>query len=214
MLNASKLHGRTSTASETPIQRTRSPNRFLDKMAPLPPIDLIEARLPDQLISSQLRQYNRPNQPVQTATRNYRDADDAVQVVGQSLVNGDAVLGRHEGCDDQVDVADEEKDRDGEGGAEGRVPVVLLLVGVEPDEAEGDEGVYYGEGVGDYAGEEVSVSVSMRFLVVDRGVSYLRMKLYASPGGGASMMITDTSQCSNRPASGALNGRLLAKKRE
>jgi hypothetical protein len=33
----------------------------------------------------------------------------------------------------------------------------LLLVGVEPDETEGDEGVYYGEGVGDYAGKGVRV---------------------------------------------------------
>jgi hypothetical protein len=67
-----------------------------------------------------------------------------VQVVRQSLVDGDAVLGRHERRDDEVDVADEEEDRDGERSAEGRVPVVLLFVGVEPDEAEGDEGVYYG----------------------------------------------------------------------
>jgi hypothetical protein len=127
-------------------------------MAPLPPIDLIITRLPDQLILPQFRQHNRPDQPVQTATGDDGDADDAVQVVRQSLVDGDAVLGRHEWRDDEVDVADEEEDCDGERGAERRVPVVLLLVGVEPDETEGDKSVYYGEGVGDYAGEEVSVS--------------------------------------------------------
>ena len=46
------------------------------------------------------------------------------------------------------------------------------------------------------------------------GAAYLRMKLYASPGGGANMMITETTQCSNRPAKGALKGLLLAKKPE
>jgi hypothetical protein len=127
-------------------------------MAPLPPINLVKARLPHQLILPQLRQNNRPDQPVNPAAGDDGDADDAVQVVRQGFVDGDAVLGRHKGCDDQVDVADEEEDCDGERGAEGRVPVVLLAVGVEPDEAEGDEGVYYGEGVGDYAGAYVSVS--------------------------------------------------------
>ena len=140
------------TSSKLPLKPTRRPNRPLDKMAPLPPIDLIKARLPHQLILAQLGQHNRPHQPVKTTPSDDGDSDNAVQVVRQSLVNGNAVLGRHEGRDDQVDVADKEEDCDGEGGAEGRVPVVLLLVGVEPDQAEGDEGVYYGEGVGDYAG--------------------------------------------------------------
>lgn len=135
---------KTPTASELPLESSRSPNRLLNEMAPLPPINLIETRLPHQLILPQLGQHNRPNQPVQTATGDDSDADDAVQVVRQSLVDGDAVLGRHERRDDEVDVADEEEDRDGERSAEGRVPVVLLFVGVEPDEAEGDEGVYYG----------------------------------------------------------------------
>lgn len=141
-----------STASKLPLKPTRRPNRPLDEMAPLPPINLIETRLPHQLILAQLGQHNRPHQPVKTTPSDDGDSDNAVQVVRQSLVNGNAVLGRHEGRDDQVDVADKEEDCDGEGGAEGRVPVVLLLVGVEPDQAEGDEGVYYGEGVGDYAG--------------------------------------------------------------
>lgn len=142
----------TSTALEVPLKPTRRPNWPLNKMAPLPTINLIETCLPHQLILAQLRQHNRPHQPIKTAASDDGDSDDAVQVVRQSLVNGNAVLGRHEGRDDQVDVADKEEDCDGEGGAEGRVPVVLLLVGVEPDQAEGDEGVYYGEGVGDYAG--------------------------------------------------------------
>lgn len=42
--------------------------------------------------------------------------------------------------------------------------------------------------------------------MAEGGESYLRMKLYASPGGGASMMMTETSQCSKRPIKGAFNG--------
>ena len=56
---------------------------------------------------------------------------------------------------DEVDVAGEEEDGDGQGGAAGRVPVVLLAVRVEPDEAEGDEGVDDGERVGDDVEDEV-----------------------------------------------------------
>ena len=44
--------------------------------------------------------------------------------------------------------------------------------------------------------------------------TYLETKLYASPGGGASMMITETSQCSKRPTKGALRGLLEARRRE
>lgn len=40
------------------------------------------------------------------------------------------------------------------------------------------------------------------------------MKLYASPGGGASITTTETNQCSKRPARGALNGLLEAQRRE
>lgn len=40
------------------------------------------------------------------------------------------------------------------------------------------------------------------------------MKLYASPGGGASIIMTETSQCSQRPMKGALNGLLLAHNRD
>lgn len=39
-------------------------------------------------------------------------------------------------------------------------------------------------------------------------------KLYASPGGGASIMMIETTQCSNRPAAGEWNGLLLAQSLE
>lgn len=44
--------------------------------------------------------------------------------------------------------------------------------------------------------------------------TYLRIKLYASPGGGANMIITETSQCSKRPAKGVLKGLLEAQSLE
>jgi hypothetical protein len=40
------------------------------------------------------------------------------------------------------------------------------------------------------------------------------MKLNASPGGGASIIITDTHQCSNNPINGALRGLFEAHNRE
>jgi hypothetical protein len=46
------------------------------------------------------------------------------------------------------------------------------------------------------------------------GGTYLTMKLYASPGGGANMITTDTTQCSKRPMNGVLKGLLLAQSRE
>lgn len=128
-------------------------------MAPLPPINLIVTRLPNQLIPSHLGQNNCPDNPVNATTSNNRPANNAVQPVRQGLVHRHAVSRRHEGCDHEVDVAGEEEDGDRQGGTEGRVPVVLLAVGVEPDEAKGDEGVDDGERVGDDVEDEV-VSIS------------------------------------------------------
>lgn len=130
-------------------------NRPLDEMAPLPAVDLIVAGLPDQLIASDLGQDDRPDQPVNAAASDDAPADDAVEVVRQRLVHRDTVRRGYERRDDEVDVAGEEEDGDGQGGAEGRVPVVMLAVRVEPDEAEGDEGVDDGERIGDDVEDEV-----------------------------------------------------------
>ena len=79
---------------------------------------------------------------------------------------------------------------------------------VEIDETAGDKDVDYREGVRDHTAKLAGL--------IGRGEegAYLRMKLYASPGGGASMMMTETSQCSNRPINGALRGLLLAQSLE
>jgi hypothetical protein len=147
--------------------RLPTPNRPLNKMAPLPPINLIKARLSNQLIPSHLRQNHRPHNPVNASTSNNPPTHHTMQVVRQRLIHGNSVCRRHERRNHEVDVAGEEEDRHWQRGAEGRVPVVFLAVRVQPDEAEGYEGVYYCEGVGDYAfGRRVSVSawVSRRLL--------------------------------------------------
>lgn len=119
---------------------------------PLPPVNLVHHDLPLQPIPAQLRQQHRPDDPVHAACDDDADADDAVQVVRQRLVDAVAVRGRDEGRDRQVDVAEEEEDGDGEGGFYGRGPVPGRGVQVEVDEGAGDEDVDDGEGVGDYAG--------------------------------------------------------------
>jgi hypothetical protein len=147
--------------------RLPTPNRPLNKMAPLPPINLIKARLSNQLIPSHLRQNHRPHNPVNASTSNNPPTHHTMQVVRQRLIHGNSVCRRHERRNHEVDVAGEEEDRHWQRGAEGRVPVIFLAVRVQPDEAEGYEGVYYCKGVGDYAfGRRVSVSawVSRRLL--------------------------------------------------
>lgn len=102
-------------------------------MASLPTIDLIVRSLPNELIATNLRQQNSPENPINSAAGNDAPADNAVEVVGQGFVDCVAVGGGHEGRDYEVDVAEEEEYCDGERGAEGRVPAVLIAVGVEPD---------------------------------------------------------------------------------
>lgn len=111
------------------------------EMAPLPAINLVVGSLADKLVASKLGQDDGPENPVDAAAGDDAPADNAVQIVGQGFVDSVAVGWRHERRDHEVDVAEEEEDGDGQSGAEWRVPAILVAVGVEPDEAEGDEGV-------------------------------------------------------------------------
>lgn len=124
----------------------------------LPPINIINHNLPLQCIPPNLGQHHCPDNPVHTSGCDNRDANDAVQVVGERLVHAVSIRGRHEGRNGEVDIAEEEEDGDGERGLDRRVPVVLGFVEVEVDEGAGDEDVDDGEGVGDYAGEVSSCS--------------------------------------------------------
>lgn len=119
---------------------------------PLPPIDIINHNFPLQPVPSNLWQQHRPNNPVHTSSRNNRDADHAMQVIGERLVHAVSIRGRHERRNGEIDVAEEEEDGDGECGFDGRVPIVLRLVEVEVDEGAGNEDVDDGEGVGNDAG--------------------------------------------------------------
>lgn len=85
-----------------------------------------------------------------------------MQVIREAFVHALVTGRRHEGRDDEVDVAEEEEDYDGEGGADGRLPVPFLAVQVEVDEAACYEDVYDGQRVRDYVEDEV-VGVAWRW---------------------------------------------------
>lgn len=59
------------------------------------------------------RQQNGPDDPVDTASDDDGDAHEAVEVVGQSLVDTVAVGGRDERRDGEVNVGEQEEDGDG-----------------------------------------------------------------------------------------------------
>jgi hypothetical protein len=128
MLNALQM-----TLLESRLDSGTRPNRPLNKMAPLPPINLIITSLPNQLIPAQLRQHNRPHNPIDSSTGDDPPPHHAVQVIRQRLVHANAISWGNERRDHEVDVAGEEENRHGQGCAEGRVPVVLGAVRVEPD---------------------------------------------------------------------------------
>ena len=69
--------------------------------------------------------------------------------VWQRLVDALVSIRRHEWRDDEVDVAEEEEDYNGQRRTEWRRPVPLLLMRVQPQQCERDESVDNGERVGD-----------------------------------------------------------------
>jgi len=74
-----------------------------------------------------------------------------VKVVREALVHILAVAWWDEGGDDEIYVADEEENGDWQSGASRRVPVVLLSVEVEIDEASSNKGIDDGKWVGYHA---------------------------------------------------------------
>lgn len=97
---------------------------------PLPAVDIVHNDLTVERVLSKLRQYDCPNHPINTTGSDNAKANHAVKPIRQSLVNAVAVRGRHERCNDEVNVAEEEEYGDGQGGLDRRVPVVFLLVEV------------------------------------------------------------------------------------
>lgn len=100
---------------------------------PLPAINIIHHDLPLKPIMPQLRQHDRPNDPIYATSDDDSDTNDAVEVVRQRLVHAVTVGGWYERRDRQVDVAEEEEDGDREGGFDGRIPLPGCLVQVEVD---------------------------------------------------------------------------------
>jgi hypothetical protein len=104
---------------------------FLEHIA-LPAINIVDYRLPLQPVVAKLGEDDSPHYPVQTTSSDDGKADNAVKVVGKSLVNAVVVARRDKWRDDQIDVAEHEEDRDGKRGPHRWVPVVLFLVQVNP----------------------------------------------------------------------------------
>ena len=115
--------------------------RLSHESIPLPPVDLVHHHLAHQLVSSQLGEDHGPDQPVHAAGEDDGDARHAVRPIGQGLVDALAVRGRHEGGQDEVDVAQQEEDHHRQGRADGRVPVPRLAVEVEVHQSAGDEDI-------------------------------------------------------------------------
>jgi len=113
-----------------------------------------------QRIPADLGQDLGPEQPVHGANAKDAQANHAVQVVRQALVDVLVAGGGNEGRDDEVDVGEEEEDRDGDAGAHRWLPGVDGLrvrrgrgVGpapVEGEETDGYEEVDDAEGVRDH----------------------------------------------------------------
>lgn len=108
----------------------------------LPTINLINMNLANKLIAANLGKNDSPDEPVDGASNQDGDTDDAVDVVRHALVLVLAgVVGSDKWCDHQVHVAEKEEDGDGESRLDRRVPVVLCAVEVEMDETTSDKGV-------------------------------------------------------------------------
>lgn len=73
--------------------------------------------------------------------------------VGEALVDVLSFLRRNEGCDGEVDIAEEEEEDDRESGADRRVPVPGLAVKVEMNEGTSNEYIDDGKRVGNEAGK-------------------------------------------------------------
>lgn len=138
-----------------------------------------------------------------------------MQPIRECLIYVVPIRGRHKWRDDKIEVGEGENDNHGKSSRDRRRPVKLSAIEVDVDEARGDEEIDNREGIGnDAKNRMVRYEHEYHITAEWSGVANLRMKLYASPGGGANMMMTETTQCSKRPAKGALKGLLLAKNPE
>ncbi|KAG5295089.1 hypothetical protein I7I48_11838 [Histoplasma ohiense] len=116
---------------------------------PRPPI-LCHQYLRLQLILAQPRHHFRPDEPVDATDERNPNGQDTVEVVRESSVGFLICRWGHEGANGEIYVADEEEDYYRQRRGIRWVPVVFGAVEVDVDEGEGNEGVDYDEGIGDY----------------------------------------------------------------
>lgn len=95
------------------------------KNMPLPAINIIHYNLALKRIIANLGENDGPNKPIDATSTDDTETDNAVEVIWQRLVHTLAVRRWNEGRNDEVDVAEQEEDGDGEGGVDRGVPVPL-----------------------------------------------------------------------------------------
>lgn len=122
-------------------------NGLADKHIRLPTINLVNNNLTSELVATKLGEDDSPEDPVDSASSQNSNTDNAVDIVGHALVDVLAVGRGDEGSDDKVDVAEHEEDGDGQSSLDRGVPVVVSAVEVEMDETASDKGVDNGKRV-------------------------------------------------------------------
>jgi len=122
-------------------------DRPLEKDVAFPPVNLIHYGFAVKFVSANLGENDRPYQPVNTAGKNNPKTDNAVDPVGERLVNVLSVLWRHKRCGDEVNVAKHKEYNNRHGGTDWWVPVPGFAVEVEMEKTSRDKRVDDGEGV-------------------------------------------------------------------
>ncbi len=90
------------------------------KHVPLPTVDVIDFGLTQELVPSDARQEDGPNNPVYSTSSEDTDTNKTMQVVRQAHVDVLALIRRDERRDYEVDVREQEQESNGPGRAEWR----------------------------------------------------------------------------------------------
>lgn len=120
---------------------------LLDKDSRLPAVNIIHNNLLRELVVAELGKNLGPNQPIHSASEEDAEANNTMDPVGKTFVDVLAMLGRHKGRDDKINVAQHKEDGDGESGLDWGVPVPGFAVEVEMHKASGDKCIDDCEGV-------------------------------------------------------------------
>ena len=122
----------------------------------LPAVNVVNNNLTMESVISELGQNDRPDYPIDATCGDDTKANNAVKVVRQSLVDAVTIARGDERRNYKVDIAEEEEDGDRQRSSHRRVPVVLLLVKVDPGETCCDKYIDDGKRVRDTLSELVA----------------------------------------------------------